>query len=100
MANEPDVTEDLTEDEVEQAEREAVLRAYGNTPLAAKQVATDLPDYFANDLRLAIRNDVGAMYYDLRTIAQFVDKVQFVLELCMYAVLGALIGWAIGSLLV
>jgi hypothetical protein len=49
-------------------------------------------NFYTNDLLSSIR-------YDLRSIAEFIDTLKFVCELVAYAVAGAMIGWAIGSLL-
>jgi hypothetical protein len=48
--------------------------------------------YYTNDLLNAIRLDVGS-------IAHVITELKWWLDLLMYAVLGACIGWAIGSLL-
>lgn len=48
--------------------------------------------YYTNDLLYAIRHDI-------RSMAEFVDTLKFVLELVLYALAGAMIGWCIGSLI-
>jgi hypothetical protein len=56
-------------------------------------------NFYTNDLLSSIRYDLFTMRYDLHTIAEFIDTLKFVCELVAYAVAGAMIGWAIGSLL-
>lgn len=48
--------------------------------------------YYTNDLLNSIRLDVN-------TIASVVSELKWWLDLLMYALLGACVGWAIGSLL-
>jgi hypothetical protein len=56
-------------------------------------------NFYTNDLLSSIRYDLRSIRYDLRSIAEFIDTLKFVCELVAYAVAGAMIGWAIGTLL-